>query len=279
VTRIPVLLYHSVSDDPSPALAPYTVRPTLFREHLETIAELGWEVVTIGELERRLDAWAGAADAEQGDAFGNADDRPVLAITFDDGFADNADTAAAIAADFAVAPTLYVTTGTVGRTSDWLEAGSRRPMASWQQLRDLVAAGWEIGAHGVSHVELDTVPLADARQEIGSSKHVLECELGVEAASFAYPHGYYSSAVRAAVIGAGYGHACAVKNAWSSELDDRFARARLTVTSGLSADALQGLLRRDDVRTLPDGLMWERTFAQAWRTCRRVRHRLRSDAR
>ena len=27
MTRVPVLLYHSVSDDPTPALADYTVRP------------------------------------------------------------------------------------------------------------------------------------------------------------------------------------------------------------------------------------------------------------
>jgi peptidoglycan/xylan/chitin deacetylase (PgdA/CDA1 family) len=270
MNRVPALLYHSISDDPSPALRDYTVQPELFREHLSVIKTQGWDVVTITELERRLAERRTATQVHN-------EGQPMLLITFDDGFADNAEEAAVALAEHGFPATLYVTAGTIGRSCDWLGDSGKRSMVSWSQLRGLVDARWEVGSHSVSHPELDVIPLRDARREIEQSRAVLEDGLGRTVDSFAYPHGYYRRAVRDAVIAAGYGSACAVRNTWSTATDDSFARARLTVSPTLSAEALGALLGDENAREARPKEGMRRARAQAWRSYRRVR-RLRDGA-
>lgn len=264
MNRVPALLYHSISNTPSPALQDYTVRPELFREHLDVIRSQGWDVVTISELERRLTERNAPTQLRD-------EGQPMLLITFDDGFADNTEEAAVALAEHGFPATLYVTTGTIGRTCDWLGDGGRRSMVSWLQLRGLVDAGWEIGSHSVSHPELDVIPLRNARHEIEESRAALEDGLGRTVDSFAYPHGYYRRAVRDAVIAAGYGSACAVRNSWSTDADDSFARARLTVSPTLSAHALGGLLHNENARQARSRNGVGRAGAHAWRSYRRIR--------
>ena len=257
---IPVLLYHSVTDDPSPALARYTLGRRLLGEHAAVIAQQGWRVLTIGELTSAIDE-------------GTADLEPTLAITFDDGFADTADHAAPILAEHKLAATLYVTSGTVGRYCDWLGSDGRRPMASWQQLADLGTGGWEIGAHSVDHPELDVLGAEARRSQIHDSRTMLQDNLGLPIDSFAYPHGYHGARVRSEVVKAGYRTACAVKNAMSSATDDPFARARLTITSDTTAEALARLLIDARTGKAPPATASEDRRTTAWRCYRRLRHR------
>jgi peptidoglycan/xylan/chitin deacetylase (PgdA/CDA1 family) len=56
------------------------------------------------------------------------------------------------------------------------------------QLKEMAAAGWEIGSHSMSHQDL--TKLHDkAQTEIGLSKSDLEKEIGVKVTTFAYPYG------------------------------------------------------------------------------------------
>ena len=257
MTPVPILLYHSVSDHASPALSDYTLRPLMLAEHAAVITDQGWLVLTITELNHRIDE-------------GRLGDARTLAITFDDGFADNAEEAAGVLADHRLPATLYVASSTVGSSCDWLGSGGRRPMASWQQLRDLNAAGWEIGAHSVTHPELDIVPAQQASREIIESRAILQDGLGLGIDSFAYPFGYHANRTRAEVIAAGFDNACAVRNRVSSDTDDRFARSRLTIPSTLTGEGLAQLLRQVD-RPQPVRTMGGQCAKRAWRTYRKVR--------
>jgi len=62
-------------------------------------------------------------------------------------------------------------------------------MLTVQQVRELQAAGMEIGAHTVNHPILARLDQATARQEIATSKQYLEELLGQEVKLFAYPNG------------------------------------------------------------------------------------------
>jgi peptidoglycan/xylan/chitin deacetylase (PgdA/CDA1 family) len=254
---IPVLLYHSVTDHPSAALGRYSIRPAQFEAHARVIAEQGWRVVTIDEL---------------GDAIedGSVHAVPTLAVTFDDGFADTCEEAAPVLAGHGFRATLYVTTGTVGRTCNWLGDAGTRAMASWKQLDELAAAGWEIGAHSVDHPELDVLSQAASRAQIAESREALQQRLGLPIDSFAYPHGYHGARVRGQVVAAGYRSACAVKNAMSSAGDDPMARARLTVTSEMTGEDLRRLLSDAGTRCEHGGPELWRTAM--WRRYRKVRH-------
>ena len=256
---IPVLLYHSVTDDPSPALGRYSLRPRHFEAHVRVIAEQGWRVVTIEQL-------GDAIDDESVHAV------PTLAITFDDGFADTCEEAAPVLAGYGFRATLYVTTGTVGRSCTWLGAAGDRAMASWKQLDDLAAVGWEIGAHSVDHPELDVLSNEACRAQIAQSRETLQQHLGLPIHSFAYPHGYHGARVRDQVVAAGYRSACAVKNALSSAVDDPMARARLTVTSETSAHDLGRLLAEARTGCAHVATRHELRRTAIWRGYRKLRH-------
>jgi peptidoglycan/xylan/chitin deacetylase (PgdA/CDA1 family) len=89
-----------------------------------------------------------------------------------------------------------------------------RPM-TWDQLREMQAAGMDIGSHGVSHRMLAKLPAAEMVAEIRQSKESLERELGVPAEVLSYPVGgpdAYDEDVIAAARDAGYRMGCAYLN-------------------------------------------------------------------
>jgi peptidoglycan/xylan/chitin deacetylase (PgdA/CDA1 family) len=85
-----------------------------------------------------------------------------------------------------------------------------RPM-TWSQLREMQAAGMEIGSHGVSHRILSKLEPAEMVAEIRESKQAIERELGVPAEVMSYPVGgpdAYDENVIAAAREAGFKIAC-----------------------------------------------------------------------
>jgi peptidoglycan-N-acetylglucosamine deacetylase len=90
--------------------------------------------------------------------------------------------------------TFYITTGGLGKGS----------VMSPMDLRELSNAGFEIGAHTVTHPVLTEVSRAAATRELVDCKESLEDLLGREVTSFAYPKGRYNSAVVGLVREAGY---------------------------------------------------------------------------
>jgi O-antigen biosynthesis protein len=262
---VPILLYHGISTDASPAFRRWVVEPTRFAEHVECLVAGGYQPVTVSQLALALSGQA------------TLPDRPV-AVTFDDGFADFATGAFPILARLAIPVSLYVTTGHVGGASRWLERAGEgdRPMLDWETIRRLDRDGLvEIGAHGHTHRQLDVLPARDLPAEIEESKRRLEVNLGHRIVSFAYPHGYSSRRVREAVAAAGFTSACAVKHALSSPVDDRYALARIVVESGTTVEALDGMLRGDGMRVAPrDGVR-----VASWRLVRRARARLPGNQR
>lgn len=59
---------------------------------------------------------------------------------------------------------------------------------SEEAIRD-IAARHEIGAHTLTHPDLTTLSMADARNEMQGSKHWLEDVIGREVTAFCYPRG------------------------------------------------------------------------------------------
>ena len=253
---VPVLLYHSVNDDPPGRFGPYAVSRRQFAAHLDELVARDVTTLTVGQL---LAARAAGTALPE---------RPAV-CTFDDGVAAYAWPELAARG---LAATLYVTTGTLDGTSDWLAplgAGGQR-MLSRRQVRELAAQGCEMGAHSVTHPELDCVPAAVARREIEQSRTTLEQILGTAVTSFAYPHGYHDARVKELVVEAGYASAAAVKNALSPADDDVFALARVTVTADVDLDRFTDTLAGSGV---PVGRAGERLRTKVWRQARRRRHR------
>ncbi len=107
--------------------------------------------------------------------------------------------------------------------------GAAAPMLCWNQVREAAAAGVEIGAHSHSHPQLDQIGRSPLRDELATSRAMLEDGIGRAVPSMAYPFGYSSARVREEVRLSGYEYACAVANAVAGSAHHSFMLPRLTV--------------------------------------------------
>jgi peptidoglycan/xylan/chitin deacetylase (PgdA/CDA1 family) len=245
MTLIPVLLYHSIADEPGDRL---TVRPSEFAAHADVLRASGRTPLCMTEL-------AAALTGERA-----LPERPV-AVTFDDGYADTYDAVEIVLAR-GLSATVYATAAEIG-TKDRLTPARLYELAHTPSI--------EIGAHAFRHQRLDELedpaPFLEARK----SKSQLEALTQVEVLSFAYPDGAYDQGARSAVIEAGYRSAAAVKNAISHSADDVFAIARWMVTAGTSASRIAQILEGVGV---PLAWTGERRRTRAYRVVRRGRRKL-----
>lgn len=180
-----VLGYHGIgrarrSED----LFRLVVSPDHFRRHVELLLAAGFRFVTVAELADRLD--------------GDPPPAGLAAITFDDGLRSNYTTALPILARLGIPATVYVTTGLIGGRSPWVGSAIEGQMLNEDEIRELAAAGWEIGAHTDTHADLSTLDYASCRDEIERSRAALEQLTGRDIETFAYPFGRYGDAAIAA---------------------------------------------------------------------------------
>jgi peptidoglycan/xylan/chitin deacetylase (PgdA/CDA1 family) len=256
---IPVLLYHAVTESPGSLIAPFTVTPQVFEQHLGILREEQYSCVTFSEL---LDLLAA----------GTVSPRTAV-ITFDDGYKDFADNALPALQLHAYPSTMYLTTGFLaGGKLHHKEPGPPDPMLNWAQLPELVASGIEIGAHSHSHPQMDTLTAAQIRRETHLPKALLEDALGVGIRSFAYPHGYNGPRVQRFTKDAGYDNAAGVRNAFTHSNYDPFNVARLTLQSHHSLDTFRNWLRGSEAPTDARG---ESLKTKLWRDYRRGKAILR----
>jgi peptidoglycan/xylan/chitin deacetylase (PgdA/CDA1 family) len=124
--------------------------------------------------------------------------KPVVAVTFDDGYADNYETVLPLLNKWGIPATFFVTAGLVERDPDVLARFrflySRhsddvfRPM-TWSQVIDMRDAGMEVGGHGYRHSNMMLLPPAEMKAELQRSKNVIEDRLGAEITTMGYPFG------------------------------------------------------------------------------------------
>ncbi|MFF8728404.1 polysaccharide deacetylase family protein [Streptomyces sp. NPDC015171] len=224
---VPILMYHSVATAPNDATRALSVAPEAFADQMALIGDLGLTPLTTADL---------AAGWRSGRPL---PDRPVL-ITFDDGYEGVHRHALPVLARHGFPATLFVSTG-------WLRGalgtgGGPDTMLDWRQVRELAAAGVEIGGHSHTHPQLDQLPDAELRTELTRCTEIAAAELGTRPLSFAYPYGYSSRRVRRAVRAAGYAQALAVGNALARRRQGPYALERVTVRRATGAEEFERLL-------------------------------------
>lgn len=213
-SRVPILTYHSLDDSG----AVTSVAPLDFAAHMRSLARRGITGISLCQL---LDGWEGK---------GPLPPRPVV-LTFDDGFANLLPHAAPLLAELEFRATIFAISGRCGQTNDWPDQAPgipRLPLLSWQELAQMAAAGFEIGAHTVSHRRLTTLSSEEARREIVESKTTIEDRLGRAVTTFAYPFGLMNAASRECTR-ENFRGACGVVLGTASSQEDRHALRRLDV--------------------------------------------------
>ncbi len=253
--RVPILMYHEISTEP--VLDSWlAAAPERFARQLEYLKASGYSTLTTADLAERMKTGAPLPA------------KPVV-LTFDDGTADFCEVALPLLAEHGFTATLFATsgwmTGAGGRTS-----GRNVPpgMLSWDQLRAVARAGIEVGAHTISHPQLDQLPPELLRKELADSKDELESRLGQPVRGVAYPFGYSSRLVRAHAAGAGYEYGCVVGNRLATEASDSFALPRLTISRSTKP---RGFARTVAAQRLPLEFAGYRALTLGWSAVRRVR--------
>jgi peptidoglycan/xylan/chitin deacetylase (PgdA/CDA1 family) len=202
--RSVILAYHGVATttrahDPSFMRVP----PGRFEAQVSLLLEAGFDFMTVGDLLERAD--------------GNEPEPGLAAISFDDGLLDNHSVAMPILRSLGIPATVYVTTGLIGKTYPWLGPGADARMMREGELRDLVAAGFELGAHTVTHPDLSLLSRDDCLREMVESRDEIERITGQAVRTLAYPYCHYGDAAIEAAREAGFVGAvtCKGRGGWS----------------------------------------------------------------
>jgi len=96
-------------------------------------------------------------------------------LTFDDGFCDVVQNAAAVLHQIGFRAMMFLVADLLGGANQWQqrEGDAPAPLASVAQVQEWLAAGNEIGSHTLTHPRLTSLPVERAREEFAASKKKL----------------------------------------------------------------------------------------------------------
>ena len=179
-SRINVLMYHSISNEPGPTSIPAEV----FRGQMEILRDCEYNSVSVSDLA----SWhAGELELPPRS----------FVVTFDDGFADFADHAFPELQANNFSATIYIPAAKMGAQEDWAGANAiRRNLLTWRQVADFAKEGIDFGSHSLTHCDLTTLETTELRQELSQSLSEIEQRLQTTPISFAPPYGRSNQRVR-----------------------------------------------------------------------------------
>jgi peptidoglycan/xylan/chitin deacetylase (PgdA/CDA1 family) len=209
--RVPfALMYHSITtyhSDPHGV----TVTPDRFARQMAWLRWCGLRGVSMRLLLAATAAGRGAR---------------LVGLTFDDGYADFVTDALPVLRRYGFGATVFALAGKLGGRNDWDSDGPVKFLLGAEQLREIAAAGIEVGSHGLGHRRLGEATDTVLWLELAQSRAILETVLGHPVDGFCYPYGDLSEATMTAVAGHGYGYAVATRPTGQR---DRYALPRIYV--------------------------------------------------
>ena len=215
-----ILMYHGTPT--TVPVSPYSLNARLFKRHLDYLANHGWHSFTVSELLSNKDL-----------------PEKSVAITFDDGYADNFQNAFLPLMELGMKATWFITTSSIGKTAHWdINQGEQGKMLESTQLVEMHEEGMEIASHSHTHPDLSQIPPENQEEEFRRSKDILEELLQSTIRGFAYPYGLFDRATASILKSVGYHWACSTKSGRMNPSEDPFQLRRITIFSGDSAAVL-----------------------------------------
>jgi peptidoglycan/xylan/chitin deacetylase (PgdA/CDA1 family) len=222
--HIPVLMYHKIPDEAFEARHRVFITKADFRRHLELFKKRGLRPITFKEYDEFA---RGKRDIRE------FPEHPVI-LTFDDGYRDNYANLLPLMNEFGFKGVLFLLGDADADYNFWdADRGDHYdPLMTLEEKRAFVRAGWEIGAHSMTHPDLTGLDGAPALGEIEESKRRLEADLGTEVISFAYPGGRVDDRVEGLVRQAGFTFGVATDTGGLHIEDNRYRVFRVNVFPG-----------------------------------------------
>jgi peptidoglycan/xylan/chitin deacetylase (PgdA/CDA1 family) len=215
---VPVLMYH-VINTPKPG----TAEPELwvsrddFQAQMKYLADHGYHGVTLRQV---WDAW------HKG---GLLPSKPIV-ISFDDGYHSH-----------------YTNALPILKSQGWpgvenLEVNQTQEDLKPDEVKALIAAGWEVDAHTISHPDLTTLDDSQLQQEVAGSRQQIRQQYGVPVDFFCYPAGRFDDRVIAAVKAAGFVGATTTQLGLAKPDEDPYQLPRVRVNGSDGVDGMASSL-------------------------------------
>ncbi len=168
---VPIMMYHHIGAPLTNSVLDRSlaVSTDIFKQHLDYLKGHHYHTITFNQL---FDALYYSAPLPE---------NPII-LTFDDGFDDAYTNAYSILKQYQYSGMFYIISGKVG----W------KGQATWDQLREMLANGMQMGSHTITHRDLGNVWLnspKEAQLEMTKSRQDMETQLHTLIQQFCYPTG------------------------------------------------------------------------------------------
>lgn len=177
-------MYHRFGDARFPAT---NISTSDFESHLRYLKENGFVVLTFSAAMELLRSDTPA--------------KKVAVITIDDGYKSFYDRGLPLLKKYNMPATLFINTATVG-SADYM---------SWEDLKNAMASGVEVGNHTHSHAHFMNEEVAVRydrfEADIVKSRKIISEQLGITPEIFAYPYGEFDKGMKRVVKNAGFKYA------------------------------------------------------------------------
>jgi peptidoglycan/xylan/chitin deacetylase (PgdA/CDA1 family) len=174
--RVPILMYHSVSDSLFGKSHPYyqiNCSPPVFARQMRWLRQNGYRTMDLAQM------WTAMETGQ--------DVSKTVVITFDDGYRDFYTDAFEAMRQCGFTATIFLATDRIQNTPVRIDGVD---YLTWSEVAELHKAGIQFGSHTVSHPDLRSLNPEQIEYELGCSKETIEQKLGVAVESFSYPFAF-----------------------------------------------------------------------------------------
>jgi peptidoglycan/xylan/chitin deacetylase (PgdA/CDA1 family) len=215
---VPILTYHNLADQAKGRLV---LAGSSFREQMRYLKSHGYRVVSL-------------ADFIEFTHLGRQLPQRAVVLTFDDGYRAFKEHAYPILKELGFTATLFIYT-------DWV--GTGRGALSWNDLRELTAAGFDIQAHSKTHADLRRAAGETEAQyarrmqaELEQPQELFTRHLGRRSQVLAYPFGRWEEGLLPKVKEYGYIAAFSVRRQGNAAFVRPLAAHRSQIYSEMTLD-------------------------------------------
>ncbi len=185
--KLPILLYHNVTDSFSAQEEQLHITPQRFREHMLRLKENGFQTIS---FQQYYDYRTQGSPLPE---------KPII-ISFDDGYITNYEHAYPILKECGFIATFFAVA-----KSSFLPTAFPIPHYDWRLAKEMEASGViEVESHSYTHPKHTDLSLADIEQEARLSYYTIKTFLGKEPLVYSYPNGAFSEQSKQLVKKAGY---------------------------------------------------------------------------
>ena len=229
--KIPILMYHDIElgnpeyDRTEIEDRPYVLPEPQFEEQMKFLSEQGYRTVSLVDFVSHVKS-------------NNPLPEKSVIITFDDGHISNYLKACPILKKYGFKAVFFIVAGFVGR----------KGMLTWDQIRDMVNNGMEIGSHTLTHSPPIKLSDKELEYELKESKRILEEHLGQEIKWLSSPTGYYNKIIQSIAKNTGYEAVCIGKFGRNGGNSNIFALKRIPIKRNFPFYFFKSLI---EWRTIP----------------------------